>query len=161
MQIDKESVITLHYTLTDDAGNELETTRHGEPLLYLQGSGGLLPALEEALQGRQAGDTFRLELSAADAYGERKPAAVERVPAKYLAHEGRLRPGQVAYLHLREGGAVPVTVMKVGKFSVDVDRNHPYAGLGLNFDVTVADVRAATPEELAHGHAHGVGGHQH
>lgn len=161
MQIDKQSVVTLQYTLTDEAGNELETTRDGEPLLYLQSSGGLLPALEKALEGKQAGDTLRLELTAAEAYGERKPAAIERVPAKYLSHEGKLRAGQVVYLHLREGGGAPVTVVKVGKFSVDVDRNHPYAGLGLTFDVAVVDVRAATSEELAHGHAHGAGGHNH
>lgn len=162
MQIEDGSVVSFHYTLTEVDGEQLETSRDGgDPTLYLHGAGNILPALEKELTGKQAGDTLSVTLTPADAYGERKADALERVPAKYLKHEGKLRPGQVAHIHLKDGGRMPVTILKVGKFSVDVDRNHPLAGKSLRFDIEVVDVRAATDEEKAHGHAHGVGAHHH
>lgn len=161
MQIDKNRVVTFHYTLTETGGEPVESSRDGEPTVYLHGAGNVLPALEEAFTGRAAGDTFQVDLTPAQAYGERRANAIERVPAKYLKHEGRLRPGQVVRLHLKEGGAQPAVVVKVGKFSVDIDANHPLAGKRLTFDIEVVDVREASGEEVAHGHAHGPGGHHH
>ena len=161
MQIGKNSVVTFHYTLRDDAGNSLESSRDSDPTLYLHGANNMLPALEEAFTGRASGESFQITLSAEQAYGERRADAIERVPAKYLKHEGKLRVGQVVRLHLKDGGAMPVTIVKLGKFSVDVDNNHPLAGRALNYDIEIIDVREATAEELAHGHAHGVGGHNH
>jgi FKBP-type peptidyl-prolyl cis-trans isomerase SlyD len=161
MQIGKNSVVTFHYTLRDDAGVQLESSRDGDPTLYLHGANNMLPALEEAFAGRSAGESFQITLTPAQAYGERRAGAVERVPAKYLKHEGRLRVGQVVRLHMKDGGAMPVTIVKVGKFAVDVDSNHPLAGRTLSYDIEIVDVRAATAEEIAHGHAHGVGGHNH
>lgn len=161
MQIDNGTVVSFHYSLSEAEGGQLETSRDGDPTLYLHGAGNILPALEQALAGKQAGQSLRVTLQPAEAYGERKPAAQERVPAKYLKHEGKLRPGQVARIPLQDGGSMPVTVIKVGKFSVDVDRNHPLAGKTLTFDIDVVDVRVASDDEKAHGHAHGVGGHHH
>lgn len=161
MQIDKNRVVSFHYTLHETGGEQLESSRDGDPTVYLHGADNVLPALEEAFNGRQAGDTFKVELTPAQAYGERRENAVERVPAKYLKHEGKLRPGQVVRLHLKEGGNQPAMVVKVGKFSVDVDMNHPLAGKNLTFDIEVVEVRDASAEEVAHGHAHGPGGHQH
>ncbi len=161
MQIGKNSVVTFHYTLRDEAGAELESSRNGDPTLYLHGANNMLPALEAAFNGRATGESFQISLTPEQAYGERRANAIERVPAKYLKHEGKLRVGQVVRLHLKEGGAMPVTIVKVGKFAVDVDNNHPLAGRVLNYDIEIVDVRAASDEEVAHGHAHGVGGHNH
>lgn len=159
--IAKDSVVSFHYNLTDVDGKVIETSRDGDPTVYLHGASNILPAMEAAFAGKTAGASFNLTLTPADAYGERKEDALQRVPAKYLSHEGKLKAGQIVRLHLKDGGEQPVTVVKVGKFSVDIDANHPLAGQTLNFDIEVIDVRQATEEELAHGHAHGVGGHHH
>lgn len=159
--IAKDSVVSFHYNLTDADGKVIETSRDSDPTVYLHGANNILPAMENAFLGKTAGATFNLTLTPADAYGERKKDALQRVPAKYLSHEGKLKAGQIVRLHLKDGGEQPVTVVKVGKFSVDIDANHPLAGQTLNFDIEVVDVRQATAEELEHGHAHGVGGHHH
>ena len=159
--IAKDSVVSFHYTLTDADGNTVETSRDSEPTVYLHGANNILPAMEKAFEGKLAGDNFNITLAPADAYGERQADALQRVPAKYLSHEGKLKPGQVVRLHLKDGGMQPVTVVKVGKFSVDVDANHPLAGMTLNFAIEVVDVRDASDEEKQHGHAHGPGGHHH
>lgn len=160
MRISDRHVVRFHYTLSNPEGEELETSRDGDASLYLHGADNLLPGLEEAMTGREAGDRFSVTLPPEKAYGERREGLAQRVPAKYLRHAGRLRPGQVVKLNT-EQGVRTVTVLKVGKFSVDVDLNHPLCGWTLVFDVEILDVRAASPEELAHGHAHGPGGHQH
>lgn len=161
MQIENGSVVSFLYTLNDTSGNPIETNRDGDhPAVYLHGASNVVPKLEEAFVGKKAGDHFELTLEPADAYGERRENAIERVPAKYLKHEGKLKPGQAVQINTKDG-AMLVTVVKVGKFSVDVDTNHPLAGKTLNYVVDIVDVRAATEEEKAHGHAHGVGGHQH
>ena len=161
MKITRDAVVRLHYSLSEAGGEAIESSREqGEPLTYLHGHGNLIPALEERLDGREAGDSFRAELSAREGYGERDPEAVMRVPLKHVVHQGRLEPGMVAGVRT-EHGMRQVTVLKVGKFNADVDTNHPLAGQALNFDIEVLEVRAASDEELAHGHVHGEGGHHH
>jgi FKBP-type peptidyl-prolyl cis-trans isomerase SlyD len=160
MQIENGAVVTFYYTLSDLEGKTIETNRDGEPAVYLHGADNIVPKLEQAFSGNQRGDSFEVTLAPADAYGELKANAIERVPAKYLKHAGKLRPGQAVQLNTKEGQQL-VTVVKVGKFSVDVDTNHPLAGQALKYAVEITDVRAATEEEQTHGHAHGVGGHQH
>lgn len=159
--IAKDSVVSFHYSLTDTDGKTLETSRDSEPTVYLHGAGNILPAMESAFEGKAKGDSFALTLTPADAYGERQADATQRVPAKYLSHEGKIKAGQIVRLHLKDGGEQPVTVIKVGKFSVDIDANHPLAGKTLNFAIEVVDVREASAEEKTHGHAHGPGGHHH
>ncbi len=161
MQIENGAVVSFLYTLNDTAGNTIETNRDGDhPAVYLHGANNVVPKLEAAFAGKQAGDHFELTLAPADAYGERRDNAIERVPAKYLKHESKLTPGQAVQINTKEGSML-VTVVKVGKFSVDVDSNHPLAGQTLHYVIDVVDVRAATAEEKAHGHAHGAGGHHH
>ena len=161
MQIENGSVVSFLYTLNDTEGNPIETNRDGaHPAVYLHGASNVVPKLEAAFAGKKAGDHFELTLEPADAYGERRENAIERVPAKYLKHEGKLKIGQAVQINTKDG-AMLVSVVKVGKFSVDVDTNHPLAGKTLNYVVDIVDVRAATEEEKAHKHAHGVGGHQH
>lgn len=160
MQISKNSVVSFHYSLKNAQGDELENNQAEDPTLYLHGANNIIPGLEKAMEGRSAGDSFEVDLSPADAYGERRDDMAQRVPAKYLKHEGKLRPGQTVRINT-DKGMRSATVIKVGKFSVDVDMNHPLAGQQLHFSIQIADVRQATAEEVQHGHAHGVGGHQH
>lgn len=160
MHIGPETVVTFHYTLRDESGTELETSRGGEPTAFLHGANNIIPGLETAMTGRENGDTFSATVSPAEGYGERREDSVQRVPAKHLVFKGKLRPGDTVQLNTRDGLRA-VTVVKAGRHSVDVDTNHPLAGQTLVFDIEITDVRAATAEEVSHGHAHGPGGHQH
>jgi len=160
MQIEADTVVTFHYTLRDAAGQEMETSRGGAPTAYLHGAGNIIPGLETAMAGRGAGDVFSATVAPADAYGERRDDSVQRVPVKHLVFRGRLQPGDLVQMNT-SNGLHPVTVLKVGRHSVDVDTNHPLAGQALTFDIEVVEVRAATAEEVSHGHAHGPGGHHH
>lgn len=112
------------------------------------------------MTGKAAGDIFSATLATEDAYGVADPEKQQRVPAKHLVFKGRLKPGMVVQLNTSEG-RMPVTVVKAGRHTADVDTNHPLAGQALTFDIEIVDVRAASEEEVAHGHAHGPGGHHH
>ncbi|HEX4881447.1 MAG TPA: peptidylprolyl isomerase [Porticoccaceae bacterium] len=160
MQIAPNKAVTIHYTLTDETGVLLDSTREREPHAYLHGHRNLLPALEAQLAGRVVGDTLSVTLVPEQAYGPRRKDATTRVPIKHLATQGKLVPGQVVAVRT-DKGLRRVVVQKVGKFNVDVDLNHPLAGKTLVYEVEVVAVRDASAEELAHGHVHGVGGHQH
>jgi FKBP-type peptidyl-prolyl cis-trans isomerase SlyD len=160
MQVGLNTVVSFHYTLRNSAGEQVETSRDGEPTLYLHGHNNVMPALEKQLEGRKVGDTFTATLTAAEAFGEKRSDSVQRVAAKYFKHAGKLTPGQAVRVNT-DNGPMTVTVVKVGKFSVDVDTNHPLAGQDVSFDVEVMDIREASPEEIEHGHAHGAGGHHH
>jgi FKBP-type peptidyl-prolyl cis-trans isomerase SlyD len=160
MDIQRNTVVSFHYRLSDSSGEELETSRNAEPSVYLHGADNILPALEQEMTGKVAGDVFSVSLAAANAYGERDPQRQQRVPVKHLLYQGRLRPGMVVQINT-EAGRRPATVLKVGKFSADLDTNHPLAGRDLVFDIEVVSVRAASSEEIAHRHVHGPGGHQH
>lgn len=159
MQITKDTVVQFHYTLSDETGL-LENSRSQDPVLYLQGHGNLIEGLEKAMEGHQAGDKFQITLAPADAYGERIEDAIQSVQVKHLMGAKKWKPGMVAVVNTEQGQR-QVTVVKVGMFKAEVDTNHPLAGKTLSFDIEVMDVRAASAEELEHGHAHGVGGHHH
>ncbi|HEU4618598.1 MAG TPA: peptidylprolyl isomerase [Gammaproteobacteria bacterium] len=157
MEIATNKVVTFHYTVTDTEGSFSESSEGGDPVAYLHGRGHIVPGLESELKGKQAGDEVHVSVPPEEAYGSRDPAAVQRVPIKHLVRPGRLEPGKVVAINTERGG-VRGTVLKVGRFNVDVDLNHPLAGKTLVFDVKVIDVRDATEEEMAHGHVHGPGG---
>jgi len=164
MAISANSVVSFHYRLNEVGGELLETSYDGEPTLYLHGHNNLLPALESEIEGKNTGDKLTIELSPEQGYGLRKEGAVQRIPVKHLLdHEklkNRLKPGMKVAINTQHGPWEAV-VLKVGKFNVDIDSNHPLAGKQLSFEIEIVDVRDATAEELAHGHAHGVGGHNH
>ena len=126
MQIDQNSVVSIHYTLTNDEGTVIDSSINIDPLVYLQGAGNIIPGLENALVGKSAGDTLTVRIAPEDGYG-----------------------------------ATELEVTAVNGNMVTIDANHPLAGQHLNFDVTVVEVRAATQEEMDHGHVHGHGGHHH
>lgn len=153
-------VVSFHYTLKNSKGEEMESSRENEPMKYLHGANNIIIGLEKAMQGRAVGDTFSVTVEPEDAYGLRNEKNVQRIPLKRLKGIGRVQAGQILNLKTKQG-PVQVTVLKVGRFNVDVDGNHPLAGVQLTFDVEITDIREATEEETTHGHAHGPGGHQH
>jgi FKBP-type peptidyl-prolyl cis-trans isomerase SlyD len=162
MNIEDKKVVSFHYTLTNEAGDTLDTSRErDEPMLYLHGANNIIVGLEKAMEGKAAGDTFQVTVPPEEAYGERREANVQRVSLKKLGVKPhQLKPGMILNLQTTQGPA-QVTVLKVGRFNVDVDANHPLSGQSLNFDIEIVEVRDATEEETQHGHAHGPGGHQH
>lgn len=161
MHVQKDTVVSIFFKLTTADGRALEDNIGAEAMAYLHGHGNVFSALEEALVGLQAGDQKQVTLTPDQAYGRRREDAVHKVPIKHLmSKHKRLIAGQKVKVNTDQG-AVDATVVKVGKFMVDVDLNHPYAGLDLCFDVRIENVREASPDEIAHGHAHGVGGHHH
>lgn len=160
MNIERDTVVTFHYTLHSAENEQLETSRDGEPSVYLHGANNIMPGLEKSMAGKTQGDIFTVSLEAADAYGERDPKRQQRIPVKHLIYKGRLRPGMVVQVSTEQGQR-PATVIKVGKFSADLDTNHPLAGQNLTFDIEIMGVREASSEEVAHRHVHGPGGHQH
>ncbi|MEZ5463128.1 peptidylprolyl isomerase [Dokdonella sp.] len=162
MQVAKDTVVSLHYTLHADDGLKIESSRDGgEPVHILVGHGGIIPGLEKALIGHDVGEQFSVDVEPREAYGERQPGNVQRVPKKYFKAASRLRPGMTAMLSMKDGGNRSVTVLKVGSSVIDVDLNHPLAGRKLRFDVDIVDVREATSEEISHRHVHGPGGVEH
>ena len=161
MLIEKNKVVSFHYRLKNAQGETLETTYQADPMAYLYGHGSILPSLEKAMQGKQVGEQFSITLTPEQAYGERKQDSQQRIPIKHLyGNPKKLRAGQTVSVNTKQGPR-DVVVVKVGKFNVDVDTNHPLAGQTLSFEIEIIDVREASKEELAHGHAHGKGGHQH
>lgn len=160
MQIGKNKVVTLDYTLTNPAGEQLDTSQGGEPLAYLHGIGQIIPGLERALDGHADGDALTIVIPPDEAYGARRDALVQAVPRKSFGNVPDIAPGMQFQANTQHGPRI-VTVTKVDGDEVTVDANHPLAGITLHFDVKIVGVRDATPEELAHGHVHGPGGHHH
>jgi FKBP-type peptidyl-prolyl cis-trans isomerase SlyD len=160
MSITHDQVVSIHYTLRDDAGEIIDSSPAGEPLAYLHGHGTLVPGLERELAGKSVGDKLQLTLSPADGYGEYDPKLVQQVPRRALKGIATLRVGM--QLQAQSGhGVHAVTVSRIAGDLVTLDGNHPLAGKKLHFEVEVAGVRAATEVELSHGHVHGPGGHHH
>lgn len=160
--IGKDKVVSIDYTLTNDAGDVLDSSKGREPLQYLHGHGGLIPGMERGLEGRAVGDTFKLSLTPEEGYGKKDPNMVQAVPRSNFQGVPAIEKGMQFQARSPDGrGARIVTVVDVSPDTVTVDANHPLAGETLHFDVSVKDVRDASPEEIAHGHAHGPGGQHH
>src|SRR5690606_16347181 len=157
MEIAKNKVVTFHYRLTDEEGSFTETSEGRGPIAYLHGRNNIVPGLEAELAGKRAGDELKVKVPPELAYGLRIDDATARVPIKHLVRPGKLEVGKVVTINTASGYRRAI-VTKVGRFNVDVDFNHPLAGKTLIFDVKIVDVRDATEEEIAHGHAHGPGG---
>lgn len=159
MKIEKDHVVRLHYTVSEAGGEAIESSRERGPLAVLIGHNAIIPGLETALLGREAGERFEVTVTPDQAYGERRPGLVQRLPRKHFRNQ-KLAPGMTIVVPTQMGPR-PVTVQKVGLSVVDVDLNHPMAGKTLGFEVEILEVREATAEEKEHGHVHGEGGVQH
>ena len=160
MQIASQRAVLMHYTLTNDQGEVLDSSRGGEPLAYLHGSGGIIPGLEKALEGKQAGDKVNVKVAPAEAYGEHDPALIQKMPKRAFKGVGNLQVGMQLQAQSDRGMRI-ITVTQIAGDMVTVDGNHALAGVALTFDVEIVEVRAATAEEMSHGHVHGPGGHHH
>jgi FKBP-type peptidyl-prolyl cis-trans isomerase SlyD len=159
MQISKEKVVSIHYTLKDNEGNVLDSSIGRDPLYYIQGIGNLIPGMEEGLEGRSKGDKLEIKVSPEKGYGTRDERLIQKVPRSAFGGQ-EVRTGMQFQAGSGHGSQV-VTVTEVGLDNITVDGNHPLAGVELNFSVEVMEVRNATGDELAHGHVHGPGGHHH
>jgi len=161
MAITKDSVVSFHYVVSE-AGQQLETSRDGDPVLYLHGHQNMLDGVEELLDGKAKGDTVEAQLPPEKTYGEFIEGQKLRVPVKHIVggKKRKLKVGDTVAVNTAQGVA-EMTVLKVGLKNVDVDANHPFSGKTLDFALEVVDVRDATAEEIAHGHAHGKGGVEH
>lgn len=160
MQIANDVVVSIEYTLTDDQGTVIDSSVGGEPLTYLHGAGNIIPGLEGALEGKKVGDSFKVSVTPAEGYGEKDDGLLQVVPRGMFQGVDQMEVGMQFHAQTDHGMQV-ITVAGVEGDNVTVDGNHPLAGQNLNFDVKVVDVRAATGEELEHGHVHGAGGHHH
>lgn len=160
MAIGTDSVVTIHYTLKDDAGAVLDQSGPGEPLAYLHGHGNIIPGLEKELTGKNAGDALTVKVPPAEGYGEYSKDLVQDVPRRALRGIKDVTTGMRLHTQTADGTRT-VTVTKMIGDMVTLDGNHPLAGQSLHFEVRIEEVRAATEEELAHGHVHGPHGHDH
>ena len=159
MKIEQNKVVRFHFKISDQTTGE-KLSESDEASLYLHGHNNIFSAVEEQLEGKQAGDQVTTVLSPGQAYGEIENEKPVRVPRKHIATKGKLSPGQIVVVNTTEG-MQEARVMKVGLKTVDLEGDHPYAGKTLEFDIRIEDVRDATEDEISHGHAHGDGGHHH
>jgi FKBP-type peptidyl-prolyl cis-trans isomerase SlyD len=153
MQIAKNRVVTIHYTLTDDNNNIIDSTSASESFNYLHGFENIIPGLERVLEGKEAGDSFSVIIPAVEAYGERNDKLIADIPLERFQGVDSVKKGMQFHAQTPEGVRM-VTVTEVSGETVTIDGNHPLAGMDLTFDVTVTAIREANPEELAHGHVH-------
>lgn len=168
MKIGKHTVVTLHYMLQEgDAGGHLiEETTGGEPLVFLQGIGQMIPEFERQLEGKSPGDHFAFGIKAEDAYGSYDEESKVKIPLETFVIDGELATdlleiGRTITMRDEEGSAIQGTILDIGEKEVSMDFNHPMAGIDLFFSGKIVDVRAATSSEIDHGHVHGPGGHHH
>ncbi|MDX1491028.1 MAG: peptidylprolyl isomerase [Pseudohongiellaceae bacterium] len=168
LSIADDCVVAFHYRLCEvkDDGEKtqwFEESFGKSPLHYLHGHDNVVPGLEAAMAGKQEGDKIAITLSPEQAYGPRRDNSIQRVPIKHLhlrpGHK-KIQPGEIIAIQT-DRGVVNAMVVKAGRFNVDVDTNHPFAGKTLHYEIEIVSVRKATQEEVAHRHVHGAGGHQH
>jgi FKBP-type peptidyl-prolyl cis-trans isomerase SlyD len=154
MQITDKLAVSIHYILTNSAGEQLDSSKDADPMVYLHGFGQIIPGLENALTGKVVGDKFNVTVASADAYGDRKDEMVQVVPKSMFRDMGEIEEGMHFNADTSHGVSV-VTVSKVDGDDITIDGNHPLAGEELTFDVEVMDIRPATEDELNHKHIHG------
>ena len=154
MHIAEQSVVSIHYTLTNDAGETLDTSDGRETLIYLHGAQNIIPGLENELTGKSVGDSFDVTIQPEEAYGTVNPELVQTVPHSAFEGVEKVEPGMQFQARGDNGETQVITVTEVADSGVTVDGNHPLAGQVLNFSVRVEEIREATEEEIAHGHIH-------
>ena len=156
MKIADKTVVKMHYSVLDGEGNLIDSSYEGEPLEFLHGTKYLLEDLENALNDKAPGDTFEVSIPADNAYGQRIDGLVQKIESKMFT-EFDVEVGMQLRAGTDNGEQTVIVIDKTDDY-VTVDGNHPLAGIDLKFDVEILDVRAATEEELSHGHVHSAGG---
>lgn len=153
MQITKNKVVGIDYKLSDEEGQVIDASREGDPLFYLHGTGNIIPGLEKQLEGKSPGDQFKCLVPPEDAYGLHMEELIQTVSRENFAEAESLEVGMQFEVPDEEGEMV-FTITEIDGDDIHIDGNHELAGVTLNFEVKVNEVRDATPEELDHGHAH-------
>lgn len=153
MQIAADAVVSIHYHLRNQAGETLDKSDADRPLVYIHGAGNIIPGLEEALEGETVGVKMNVVVAPADGYGVRDDALIQVVPRSAFDGAEELHLGQQFHADTQHGPMV-IQITKIEGDQVTVDGNHELAGVELHFDVEVVAVRAASEEELEHGHVH-------
>ena len=161
MLIAANKAVSIDYTLTNDAGEVIDSSAGGAPMVYLHGAGNIIVGLEKALEGKRAGDELSVAVEPQDAYGEYSAELVAVLGREMFEGVDELEVGMQFHASGPDGSMQIVTIRDLDGDEVTVDGNHPRAGQRLNFQVKVVDVRDAHAEEIAHGHVHGEGGHHH
>jgi FKBP-type peptidyl-prolyl cis-trans isomerase SlyD len=159
LMIGKNSVVAINYTLTNDAGEVMDSSEGGDPLTYLHGAHNLIPGLEKQLEGKTAGASFKATIAPADGYGESDPAMIQTLPREMFRGVDNIEVG-MGFTAQGPQGQQHIVVTAINGDEVTVDGNHPMAGKTLHFAVEVISVREATAEEIDHGHVHD-GSHHH
>jgi len=160
MTIAKNKVVSIHYTLKNDQNEIMDSSAGNEPLAYIHGHGYLIPGLENELNNKTIGDKFSSKILPEEGYGLRDDSLVHKVAKANFKGDGEVQAGMQVKVETNDGPKIAVVKSVVGEH-VTLDLNHPLAGINLNFDIEVVDVRDATQEELDHGHVHGPSGHHH
>lgn len=168
MVIADDCAVAFHYKLAEvnkegEIGSWLERSSVGQPLWYLHGHANVVPGLEAAMVGKKAGDKIAITIAPDQAYGERQSNSLQRVPIKHLrltSEQKKLAPGMVVGVQTNQG-VVNALIVKAGRFNVDIDTNHPFAGRTLHYEVEIVQVRAANAQEIEHRHVHAPGAHHH
>lgn len=161
MQIGKHSVVSIDYTLKDDDGTVIDSSEGSQPLVYLHGAMNIIPGLESALEGKTKGDSLSVSVTPADGYGERRDDMVQSVSRDMFEGIDDIQVGAQYHAAGPNNEPIMITVVEVSDENVVIDGNHPLAGVNLNFDVEVVEIRDASEEEISHGHVHGPEGHDH
>ncbi|CAM4097313.1 FKBP-type peptidyl-prolyl cis-trans isomerase [Pseudoalteromonas ostreae] len=156
MIVATNKVVKMHYSVMDNDKNSIDNSFDGEPLIFIVGTGYLIQGLEDALQGKKAGDTLSVTVPPEQGYGERHDDLMQAVPKSMF--EGMEIEVGMQFRASTDDGDQSVMIIDIQEDEVIVDGNNPLAGITLNFDVEILEVRDATADELAHGHVHGDGG---
>lgn len=160
MNVTKEHVVSINYTLKNDDGQVMDSSTDGNPLVYLHGVGQIIPGLEKALEGKTTGDKLNVTIPPEEAYGPKNDQMIQTVPKSEFQDADTIEVG-VQFQADTEVGPMIFTVIEVKENEFVLDGNHPLAGMTLHFEVEVSEIRAASKEEIEHGHVHGPGGHDH
>jgi FKBP-type peptidyl-prolyl cis-trans isomerase SlyD len=160
MQVANNMAVSIHYTLTNDEGEVLDSSVGQDTLVYLHGTGNIISGLENAITGKAEGDKFKVRIAPEDAYGEVYDDRVQIISRDMFEGIDDIQVGMQFHADVSHGPGI-VTVVAVDGDEITIDGNHPLAGMALTFDVEVVGVRPASAEEIAHGHIHGEGGHHH
>jgi FKBP-type peptidyl-prolyl cis-trans isomerase SlyD len=161
MTIAENKVVTMDYKVVDtNSGELIDSSENGQPMTYLHGAQNIVPGLEKALTGKAVGDELEVNVAPEEAYGERSEEGVQQVPVSAFEGMEKVEPGMAVTAETPDG-PLNLVITEVDGDTVTVDANHPMAGKSLTFNVKIADIRDASEEEMAHGHAHGPDGHHH
>ncbi len=152
--IGDNSFVSMHYKLTDDDGNVLDSSEGSEPLAYIHGAGNIIPGLENAMEGKSEGDCLQVSVEPAEGYGETMPDLIQTIERAAFQGVDSIEVGMVFESQAPDGSMQHIVVKNVNGDEVTIDANHPLAGVVLHFDIEIVAVRDATEEEVTHGHAH-------